>query len=342
MATYEKRGDRWRASVCVSGTRKSKSFDTKAQAKAWAAMMETDLHAKETGVASPSATFGNLLERYRDEVSPGKSGARWETIRINRILGLGKAKRDRLADVLLSEIDAPDIGAWRDRRLKEVKAGAVLREWTLLSGACTVAVNEWKWLAKHPMKGVKRPATPEARDRRISEDEIERMMFAAGYHYDRPPLTTTARVGAAVLFAIETGMRAGEIVALRWEDVELDSRFLRVAGHAGGRKTDAAKREVPLSTEAIRLLNQLSEIRAGDKVFQIGTTQSLDTLFRSKIKDRAGIVDLHFHDTRAEAITRLAKRIDVLTLARMVGHRDIKMLQVYYRESAVDVADRLG
>jgi len=94
---------------------------------------------------------------------------------------------------------------------------------------------------------------------------------------------------------------------------------------------------VPLSTEAIRILAQLP--RDGESVFGISTAQ-IDALFR-KAKARAMIDDLHFHDSRAVAITRLAQRLDILTLARMVGHRDLRMLQVYYRESAEDIAKKL-
>ena len=117
-------------------------------------------------------------------------------------------------------------------------------------------------------------------------------------------------------------------------------RILRTSG-----KTPAARREVPLSTEALRILEQL---RTNDPSCANAPSQSvlgvksasLDALFR-KAKARAGIDGLHSHDSRAEAITRLAKKLDILSLARMVGHRDLRMLQVYYRESAEDLAKRL-
>jgi integrase len=63
-------------------------------------------------------------------------------------------------------------------------------------------------------------------------------------------------------------------------------------------------------------------------------------LFR-KAHIAAGVDNLTFHDSRHEAITRLAKKLDVLTLARMVGHRDIRMLMVYYNKSAADIAREL-
>jgi integrase len=102
---------------------------------------------------------------------------------------------------------------------------------------------------------------------------------------------------------------------------------------------------VPLSSEALRVLAQLKPVtdkREDRRCFGIASTQSMDALFR-KAKARAGLADagIHFHDSRATAITRLARRLDILSLARMVGHRDLRMLQVYYRESAEDMAARL-
>lgn len=109
----------------------------------------------------------------------------------------------------------------------------------------------------------------------------------------------------------------------------------------GGGKTDAAKRDVPLSQEALRIIAQLESGKdETDSVFRISSTQNLDAAFR-RAKALAAIDDLHFHDSRHTAITRLAKKLDVLALARMVGHRDLRMLQIYYNESAEDMAGRL-
>ncbi|MEW6314614.1 MAG: site-specific integrase [Pseudomonadota bacterium] len=175
---------------------------------------------------------------------------------------------------------------------------------------------------------------PVARDRRISENEIERLLFALGYDYANPPVTATARVGAALLFAIETAMRAGEICGLTRDRIDLDARVATLPMTKNG-----SARKVPLSAEALRLLRQVMAAHDDDRAFAI-TTQQIDALFR-KAKSRAMIADLHFHDSRAEALTRLARKVDVLTLARISGHRDLKMLMVYYRESAEDIARKL-
>lgn len=321
----------WRAQIAKQGIRKSRLFSTKARAMAWAVDTEREIEEGKSGRV-PDKSFGDLLARYRDEVSVAKRGARWESMRIDATLA-----RDALARVRLRELNATHIAAWRDARLRVVSAASVRREWNLLSHACGIAVREWNWLTENPMKSVRRPAPAQPRDRRISEDEITRLLFALGYDYAAPPLTQTARVGAAMLFSIESAMRAGEIVALRWEQIDIERRTARLL-----RTKNGTQREVPLSREALRLLAQLDPITraAGDAAFGLASTQTLDALFR-KAKARALICDLHFHDTRHEAITRLAKKLDVLALARTVGHRDLRQLMIYYNESAADLAVRL-
>lgn len=323
MASIRKRGDSWQALVFKQGMRTSKSFPTKTAAQLWAAQVEAEIVAGKQGIAPPNKTFSDLLDRYASEVSPTKAGERWETVRI-RLL-----QRDPIANMRLTDLTQPHFAAWRDRRLREVSAATVRREWVLLSAACTVAHKEWHWLTEHPMKGVKMPKAAPPRDRIPTDDEIERLKVALGYT-EHHAVSVGHRVAVAMLFAIETGMRAGEICNLRASDINKDTRVARV--RAG--KTEAARRDVPLSAEALRLLEQV-----GEDMFRLTPTQ-IDSNFR-KAKKATGIDDLHFHDTRALALTRLSKKLDILSLARMVGHRDLKMLQVYFRETAEDIAKRL-
>ena len=325
MATFQKRNTNWRAVIRLKGVSTSATFSTKAEAQAWATREEAAILAGKRGDV-PNKTFGNLLEKYRDEVSITKKGERWETMRLNLTC------RDPIAQVNLREFDARSIAAWRDRRLTQVSPASVRREWNLLSSACSIAVKEWKWLTENPMSEVKRPPPTEARDRIATQDEIERILFAMRYDRDSTPTTVTSRVGATCLFAVETAMRAGEIAELTWDRVFIDLKYCKTFG-----KTAAAKRDVPLSVEAIRIINQMP--KDASTVFNV-TTAQIDALFR-KAKGKALIDELHFHDLRHTAITRLARKLDVLALARMVGHRDLRMLQIYYNESATSMASRL-
>lgn len=344
MAYIRKRGKRWLAEVCrvsLDGSlvREAASHDTKAEALAWATQCEKEI-AGGPSVLARRLTFGELLDRYAAEVSPRKRGGRWEQIRIEAMT-LGRPDAfppvlpDPICQVRVADLDERHFAAWRDRRLRSVTPGTVRREWSLLSSACTVAINEWRLMDRHPMSRVAHPRDNPARDRRPTAEEIESLLHCCWYDRGAPPVTMMARVGSAILFAIETAMRAGEICGLRWQDVEMERLFCRTQG-----KTPAARREVPLSSEAMRILRQLAGVRDGESVFQIGSS-SLDALYR-KARTKAAVQDLHFHDLRHEAITRLAKRLHVLELARSVGHRDLRMLQIYYNESAEDIAKRLG
>lgn len=283
------------------------------------------LSGRSTG--AHNKTVADILNRYAEEISPSKRGETWE---IRRLQAMAK---DPIAAVPLRELNESHIAAWRDRRLKCVSNGTVLREWNVLSPAFDVAVREWRWLPKHPMREVRRPSEPPARDRILSAREIQMLLHVLGYAYDSSLTTASERVGAAMLFAIETAMRAGEIVGLTWNDIE--GTVARTQG-----KTPAARRRVPLSPEALRILAQLPKAEDDPRCFQLKSA-SIDALFRAA-KKKAGIDGLHFHDTRATAITRLAKKLDILDLARMVGHKDLRMLQVYYRESAEAIAARLA
>jgi len=137
---------------------------------------------------------------------------------------------------------------------------------------------------------------------------------------------------------METAMRAGEITALTPEHVFLAKRYVKLPKTKNG-----DSRDVALSNAAAEILDIALKIGA-NPVFNL-TADGLSSLFR-KYRDIAAesdpeLADVHFHDTRHEAITRLARKLDVLDLARMIGHRDIKSLMIYYNATATDIAGRL-
>jgi integrase len=311
----------------VKGRRRSATFTTKREAQAWAAREETQLREDAAGQI-PNRPFKDLLERYSREVSSKKRGAAREQNMVSAIL------RDPIAEVSLRILAPIDIATWRDRRLKRVSGATVEREMTILSHACSVARREWGWLRVNPVSDVRRPPATAARTRRPTAEETERLLHALGYSRETSPATASARVGAAYVFAIETAMRAGEICSLEWQHV--NERHVHLPQTKNG-----YARDVPLSAEARRIIEQLRTL--GDEegaVFGLSTS-TLDALFR-KAKARALVEDLHFHDTRREALTRLSKVFDVMELARVSGHRDLRVLQnVYYAPAIGDLAAKL-
>ena len=320
MASFQKYGKRWRVFVKRKGVSKTAIFDTKREAQDWASRMEASIVDGSVRAAS-KRTFREALLRYHDDVSSRKRGWYTEQYALMRIV-------DVLGDVMLSDLDEAVFSAYRDERLKSVKPSTVKRELNLLSHVCTVAVKEWKWLDRNPVTDVRKPADSAPRNRRVSDDEIERLKLAAGYGTLK---SVQSRVIHAFLFAIETAMRAGEIKGLTWKDVDLEKRTAFLPMTKNG-----SARTVPLSSRAVELLRMLPV--EGESVFRLSQmTQSF-----IDVRKRAGIDDLHFHDSRHEAITRLSKKLDVLALARMVGHRNIQQLMTYYNESPEDIAKKLS
>ncbi|OWJ59148.1 tyrosine-type recombinase/integrase [Paraburkholderia caledonica] len=342
MASITKHKSGYRAFVLVAGKRTSKTFDTKREAVAWAAAEETDARKRRDTPEAELHTVREMLSRYAEEVSPKKKGTRHEQLRIRAFL------RDfpLLADKTLAAVKTPDLAAWRDARLsgfygpdgryvKPVKAASVLRDINWLSNAFTVARHEWHWIEHKPFEGLRPPPAPPPRDRRVSPNEVKRLCRRLGYVTGHAPITKNQEVALAFLVALRSAMRAGEILSLGKGNLDMVRRVAVVAHktqHLTGRP-----RIVPLTRQAIRLLRPVA---GRERCFTIGSA-SLDTMFR-KARDQMGITGLHFHDSRAEALTRLARRVDVMTLAKISGHKDLSILQnTYYRETAQEIAARL-
>jgi integrase len=320
MASFRKMsGNRWRAEIARKGIRDSRIFPTKQAAKDWAARQEyLILNAKPE---SETAIFTDVLDRYAREVSSKRRGAKWEILRIESF------RKHRIAKIAMADLVASDFAAWRDERSRDVAPATVLREMKMLSSVLAVARKEWGLIADNPMADVRKPTPSPARDRLITDAEFEKLALIAGDDLSKQ----MARAFHAFRFSIETAMRAGEVVGLEWSRIDLDKRVARLAMTKNG-----TAREVPLSSEAVRLLEALPRL---DPVFGI-TSGNLDALWR-RLRDRAGIVNLTYHDSRHIAVTRLARKLDVLPLARMVGHKDLRMLQAYYNESAEELAKQL-
>ena len=210
-------------------------------------------------------------------------------------------------------------------------------------------------IGSNPCTGVELPRPPEHRERVASDEDIEKLLVASGWDGDSVPATGVQLVIAAFLFACKTGMRSGEI--LRIEEAWIDGAVIHLPHEVT--KTDS-RRDVALSSEALRIINLVRELRDRPQIFGALCDKTRDALWR-KIRDRAGLgpeldsqgrvirEGLNFHDSRATFATWAASpdpktgvpRLDLLSLARQTGHKNLKMLQCYYRPKSEDIAKRL-
>lgn len=328
MASIEKTSaGTWRVRVRKAGVARSETFKTKAEAQAWGNEQEVEAVSVRRGNL-PKKTLGDAIKRYKEEVIPAKKGARWELLRIELL-----ERTWNRSDTLFADITADDFAGLRDERSKQVSPASVARELTILKAMFSVAVTEWKWLHANPTKGVKMPESPPHRTRRVSPADSAAILLAAGYDDSSPVSSSMDETMVAFLLGCETAMRSGEMLALTRRHYHREKRIVHVP-----RSKNGSARDVPLTPRAIELLDKLPG--DGERLFSISDGVR-DTLFRDA-RDRSGVEDLHFHDTRREGTSRLAKKVDVLTLARITGHKDLKMLMVYYQTDMAEVAAGLG
>jgi len=277
-------------------------------ARAWAVQQETEILSGDRGEV-PNIPFSEALTRYSEKVSAFKKGRKWEQVRLEAL------KRDRIASVNLRALDNTHAADWRDRRLLVVSGESVRREKNLLSHVCTISIKEWGWLKKNPFQGLRMPPKGKHRDRLITEDERERLSKAAVTEFHREALR-------AWDFAVETGMRASELLNL----TEVKGQVAVLTDTKNG-----DKREVPLSNKALELWD--------NRTFNLTPTR-LDVHWRNLCK-LAQVENLHFHDSRHLAATRLSKKLNLLQLCKMFGWKDPRHVLIYYNETAEDVAKLL-
>jgi integrase len=322
VAYFEKRvtskGEvRWRVQVRRLGVEETKTFRTKARGRQWALQVEAGI----TGESRPLGKHTALeaLRRYSKEVSPDKRGHRWERIRLLAMEADPAWKR------AIAQITSDHLGAWRDARLKQVGPGTVRREITLLQAVWEAAKTEWKWIRTNPWRDVRKPTEPPARRRGVTQAEL--MAIA-----EKASSPTEKETVAGFELAIETGMRAGEMWSLGRQQIDGSVAHLE-------QTKNGDKRDVALSPRALEIVAEL--LADGRPLLFTISNAVRDTTFR-RLRDAAGLPDLHFHDSRSEAVSRLAKRLPMLELADQIGHRDLNSLQSYYKPSAADRAMRLA
>jgi len=317
------------------------------------------------------------MGRYESEVTIHKNGEAAE----RSVLRVWKGTE--LALRTMPAIRRTDIAKLRDEWLKTLKPATVLRRLQVLSHLFNIARKEWGMEnLSNPLELVRKPQPNNARTRRIttvespgiaangespleSKDGAERDS-SRDTPDDEPgrivAATASSILSAIIRLAVETAMRRGEIVNLRWEHIDLKDRVAHLPKTKNGES-----RDVPLSSKAVAVLEALrprdDEDRAGDeaddsRVFKIrsdAVTRAFERAVErarrgyegeckeaSKRQDPKYLTNLRFHDLRHEATSRLAAIFPMHELTKITGHKDPRMLTRYYHPRAKDLAKRLA
>jgi integrase len=244
MATIRARGNKYHVQVRRKGHRTTtRSFHSLKDARAWARQTEVQADRQELP-ADPKAleriTLGELVKRYRDTVSIRKRTASHERIILNAFL------RRPICSLRLSGLRTADFAAYRDQRLQQIKPSSLARELTPIKHLFEVARKEWGLpIRENPLASLSITGIDAKRERRLREGELARLLAAA--ESSRNPFLVPI-----ILFALVTGMRRGEILAMKWTDIDRSAPALLIPSTKNGHA-----RVIPLIPEAIHILDGL-------------------------------------------------------------------------------------
>lgn len=255
MANIRKLGQNWQARVRRRGfPDETKSFPTKAEAERWARSIEGEMDRGEfvSRAEAEQTTFGEVIQRYMETITPTKRGHVEESIRLKATL------RHRIARLSMANLTPQAIADFRDDRLSTCKANTVIRDLAVLSSIINHARREWGFAIQNPVEMIRKPTMPPGRDRVLSEAEEARLLQELAPTGRRNPI-----MQPLVIVAIETAMRRGELLNLRWEHVHLERRVIFLPITKNGQS-----RYVPLSSRAVETIKKLPK-SPDDRLFPI-------------------------------------------------------------------------
>lgn len=264
-------------------------------------------------------TLARGLLHYKKTVSILKKGYEQERYRITQLL------RSPMASKLVHEVTSVDIASYRDARLadmnkktgKPISPSTVRLEMSLLQNFFNLARIEWGYTAEpNPCAEVRKPKSPPGRERRLTARE-ERLILRYAHNH------VNMEFYSIVILALTTAMRQGEILGLRWEHINFRTKVAHLPDTKNGNK-----RDIPLSTKARNAITRLG-VRQHGPVFKY-SKHGIKSTWRFMLQ-KLGIKDLHFHDMRHEAISRLFElgTLDMMEIAAISGHKSLAMLKRY-------------
>jgi integrase len=330
MATIRKRGSRYNVQIRKEGYPSiTKTFTRISVARKWAKGVEADMERRIHVEVPDQTTVGELLKRYQRQTLPSHKGQQVEAYRL-------KTLKKHLGELRLIHLTSKEMASYRDLRLQEVSSASLKRELTILSRVLTIASRDWGIsIPQNPVRMISLPKADKARTRRLEAGEEARLLQ-----------TSSSELNWIITLALETGMRRGEILSIKKSHINFQKSVLFIPST----KTDTP-RTIPLSSQALTALR--GQLRTSQRVsggvislyethLFTYTPRGLSGAFL-RLCRRIGIENLHFHDLRHEATSRLfEKGLNPVEVATITGHKDTRMLMRYTHLRAEDLVGRLG
>ena len=284
-----------------------------------------------TAAANQFHTFAEAADRYlavlpamklKDERNRRRQVVWWQrAIGHIPLAELTPSKISAARDRLESMPVPPKVGS-KAGAAKRRQPATVVRYLAALSHVLTVAVEDWGWLSENPVRNVRKPRQPPGRVRFLSSDELPRLLEACDQ-------STSSCLALVVLIALATGMRRGEILGLRWTDVDLEHGVLRLEDTKNNER-----RQVPLLGRALDLLRVRAQPphQPDDRVFPgeiAGRPCDITKAWNTAVA-RAVLSDFRFHDLRHTTASYLAMRgASLLEIGVVLGQKSTQMTKRY-------------
>jgi len=281
-------------------------------------------------------TFKQMMERYMEEHSARNKAPTSHT--------RDKSLKDHLVgffgDLTLAEITPNLISEYKTKRRDEVAAPqTVNNELGLMSHAFNLAIREWEWVKENPVKKVSKEKVNNLIERWLTLEEQKNLLASSPNWLQE-----------IVLFAVNTGLRQGEILDLKWSQVDLTRKTITIL-----EQKNQGKDTLPLNESALGVLEERSKDRHGETEYVFHTrnctrilSPNLQQAFYSALR-KSGIEKLRFHDLRHTFATRLVQAgFDLYTVQKLGRWKNISMIMRYahhYPESlrsSVEVLDKIG
>ena len=287
-----------------------KTLDTLSEAKRWGRQMESKLDRGDYSDYSEASkvTLGDLFKRYVSE-GKHKKQKQWR----NTEYRLGLILKDTISDINLLRFSTKHLSEYRDRRLQHVTPDTFNKDFNFISVVIQTAQKDWGiYIPQNPCRLTKREKTAPPRNRILVNEEESRLLKAC-------ELSSTRYLKPMVEFSIETAIRQGELLKLRYEHFDRRRMTIYIPETKNGEP-----RTIPLSKKAIGIIESLPR-RLDGKIFPL-TKDVLGKRWYVALK-KAKISNFRWHDLRRTGVSMWFERgLSVPSVQVMSGHKDPRVL----------------
>ena len=326
--------------ACTQRGRPANGYFTKRLAEDWlASLLDQARRGTLPGMVQTGATFADAAEEWLRYIEHDR-GRKPSTVSGYRSI-VGSELLPNFGDLALESITPAAIESWQASMTQAPSTRT--KALVLMHGIFERARKVWS-LPSNPVADVEKPPVTRSGDLQVfSPEEVWALVRAAANDED----------GALFLTAAFTGLRMGELLALRWRDVDFVGSAVRVrasyyAGHLTTPKSGKV-RAVPLAPDVATALAQLGKrdnwVGAGDLVFAGAAGDYLDgSALRRRYKlslKAAGLPALRFHDLRHTFGTRMIAKADIRRVQEWMGHADVQTTMRYLHYAPRDEDARL-